>query len=150
MRAKFGHSNGLKSGGKMAGIGSDPNYGSGGSNSGSGTDINELGATAFSFVSGWVDTVSKVTFTLLYDVTAAHITNSASNAPIFKSQTTAQLLQENSTKSNTSGGSYANSSSKEADPWAAIATGTLCLILVLLCVFACPHMYVSFSVFHGM
>ena len=65
MRAKFGQSNGLKSGGKMAGIGSDPNYqqgsgGSGGGGGGGGTDINELGATAFSFVSSWVDTVSKV------------------------------------------------------------------------------------------
>jgi len=64
MRAKFGASNGLKSGGKMAGIGSDPNYqhGSSGGSGGGGTDINELGATAFSFVSSWVDTVSKVQF----------------------------------------------------------------------------------------
>ena len=72
MRQKFGASNGLKSGGKMQGIGSDPNYSnsnsgggrSGGSgntsNAGSAPDLNELGATAFNFVSGWVDTVSKV------------------------------------------------------------------------------------------
>lgn len=63
MRQKFGHSNGLKSGGRMAGIGSDPNYQSGGGGGGGvsgGPDINELGATAFNFVSSWVDTVSKV------------------------------------------------------------------------------------------
>ena len=60
MRAKFGTSSGLKSGGKMAGIGSDPNYQQGSGGGGGGTDINELGATAFSFVSSWVDTVSKV------------------------------------------------------------------------------------------
>lgn len=65
MRQKFGHSSGLKSGGRMAGIGSDPNYqagsgGGGSSGGGGGPDINELGATAFSFVSSWVDTVSKV------------------------------------------------------------------------------------------
>eukprot|EP01032_Pedospumella_encystans_P023058 gene23058-26113_t len=101
MRAKFGTSNGLKSGGKMAGIGSDPNYqhGSGGSGGG-GTDINELGATAFSFVSSWVDTVSK---------------------------TTQQLIQENSSKNNSNSSNNNGSSSNQqaADPWAAITTGAV-------------------------
>ena len=65
MRQKFGASNGLRSGsgGAMAGIGSDPSYrpgATGGSGRGGGTDINEIGANAFSFVSSWADTISKV------------------------------------------------------------------------------------------
>jgi hypothetical protein len=65
MRQKFGTSNGLRSGGGgggMAGIGSDPNYRPGqGSGRSSGTpDLNEIGANAFSFVSSWADTISKV------------------------------------------------------------------------------------------
>jgi hypothetical protein len=71
MRQKFGASNGLRSssggagggGSKMQGIGSDPNYnpGAGGAGAGGGDiNINEIGATAFNFMSGWVDTVSKV------------------------------------------------------------------------------------------
>lgn len=67
MRQKFGASNGLRSGGGggggggMAGIGSDPNYRPGQSSRSSGTpDISELGANAFSFVSSWADTISKV------------------------------------------------------------------------------------------
>jgi hypothetical protein len=65
MRQKFGTSNGLRSGGGgggMAGIGSDPNYRPGQSSGrSSGTpDLNEIGANAFSFVSSWADTISKV------------------------------------------------------------------------------------------
>lgn len=101
MRAKFGASNGLKSGGKMAGIGSDPNYQQGSSNNSGGTDINELGATAFNFVSSWVDTVSKTTQQLIQETSAKNAANNNDN--------------------------YSNSSSsgkqQAADPWAAIATG---------------------------
>lgn len=86
MRAKFGQSNGLKSGGKMAGIGSDPNYGSGGSNSGSGTDINELGATAFSFVSGWVDTVSKVRIVICSFLCYCMIDSQTHHCALFRRQ----------------------------------------------------------------
>ena len=128
MRAKFGTSNGLKSGGKMAGIGSDPNYqhGSGGSGGG-GTDINELGATAFSFVSSWVDTVSKVQF-LLASICAhlCFIINPFTYTflPLFL-QTTQQLIQENSSKNNSNSSNNNGSSSNQqaADPWAAITTG---------------------------
>jgi hypothetical protein len=66
MRQKFGASNGLRAGGGgggMQGIGSDPNYrpGEGGSGRGGGApDINEIGANAFSFVSSWADTITKV------------------------------------------------------------------------------------------
>jgi hypothetical protein len=67
MRQKFGASNGLRSGGGggMQGIGSDPSYrpGEGGSGRGGGApDINEIGANAFSFVSSWADTITKVSF----------------------------------------------------------------------------------------
>ena len=83
MRQKFGQSNGLRPTGstgygggnnsnagssKMQGIGSDPNYQANGSGRGDGgVDINEFSATAFNFVSGWVDTVSKVCTRVLID-----------------------------------------------------------------------------------
>ncbi|KAJ1420999.1 hypothetical protein B484DRAFT_332930 [Ochromonadaceae sp. CCMP2298] len=56
MRAKFGTSSGLSSGGRMAGLGSDPSYQPGAGGGGG------AGETAFSFVSSWVDSVSKVSY----------------------------------------------------------------------------------------
>eukprot|EP01041_Mallomonas_annulata_P005128 gene5128-10252_t len=49
MRQKFGNSNGLSSNGRMAGIGSDPNYRAGGSPAaGGGLDVNSLLSTSMS------------------------------------------------------------------------------------------------------
>mmetsp|Transcript_18822 Transcript_18822/g.41944 ORF Transcript_18822/g.41944 Transcript_18822/m.41944 type:complete len:241 (+) Transcript_18822:194-916(+) len=62
MRAKFGTSSGLSSGGRMAGLGSDPSYQPGAGGGGG------AGETAFSFVSSWVDSVSKNTQALVQDL----------------------------------------------------------------------------------
>ncbi len=66
MRAKFGASNGLSSSGKMAGIGSNPNYNpdaQGGAGVG-GVDLSEAGQRAYSIFSSSIaligETVSKV------------------------------------------------------------------------------------------
>jgi hypothetical protein len=64
MRQKFGETNGLKSGGKMQGIGSDPNYGSSGGG-GTSNGVNEGLSTAFTFMTSLVDQVSKTTQDLL-------------------------------------------------------------------------------------
>jgi hypothetical protein len=74
MRQKFGGSSGLSSGGKMAGIGSDPNYRAGGDSGGNNSnnfpvDINQIAdvsSKAFSYFSSTIsnlsDQVVKVIF----------------------------------------------------------------------------------------
>jgi len=116
MRQKFGASNGLRSGSgsAMAGIGSDPSYrpgATGGSGRGGGTDINEIGANAFSFVSSWADTISKTTQQLVQEATASNNNSNASS----------------SSNSQHGGGSSStrNGGQEAADPWAAITTGAV-------------------------
>lgn len=104
MRQKFGETNGLKSGGKMQGIGSDPNYGSSG---GGGTsNVNEGLSTAFTFMTSLVDQVSKTTQDLL-------------QKPASKGDDQSSSSDDRATPS---GGSEHN---PDNHPWAAIASNAV-------------------------
>eukprot|EP00600_Ochromonadales_sp_CCMP1393_P005654 CAMPEP_0174969868 /NCGR_PEP_ID=MMETSP0004_2-20121128/9023_1 /TAXON_ID=420556 /ORGANISM="Ochromonas sp., Strain CCMP1393" /LENGTH=281 /DNA_ID=CAMNT_0016219449 /DNA_START=400 /DNA_END=1242 /DNA_ORIENTATION=+ len=104
-------------GGSMAGIGSDPNYVPGG---GGGYGTGGGDGSAFSFVSSWVDQVSKSTQQLLQE---NNLTGGGGGGGGGNST--------NTTSSNNGGGggsrsgANGNGSGSEADPWAAITTGAV-------------------------
>lgn len=104
MRQKFGETNGLKSGGKMQGIGSDPNYGSSGG--GGSSNVNEGLSTAFTFMTSLVDQVSKTTQDLL-------------QKPASKGDDQSSSSDDRATPS---GGSEHN---PDNHPWAAIASNAV-------------------------
>lgn len=109
MRQKFGETNGLKAGGKMQGIGSDPNYGSSG---GGGTsNVNEGLSTAFTFMTSLVDQVSKTTQDLL-------------QKPASKGDDQSSSSDDRATTSS-SGGRSVEPNSDNNHPWASIASNAV-------------------------
>ena len=107
MRQKFGETNGLKSGGKMQGIGSDPNYGSSGGGGGA-SNVNEGLSTAFTFMTSLVDQVSKTTQDLL-------------QKPASKGDDQSSSSDDRATSSSSSGRSEHNPD----HPWASIASNAV-------------------------